>query len=207
MKARPFLSIFVRMINPIIRKWFWTGLFIPVICFACASKKNNADVSKDEIKSESKVNVVIKVSATHTYCGGAEPPEGILLELRTPRPLSGKWIYVRSGDINLTSDPIIDSALTNQNGEANFKLLPGNYLFVFEDKKDKTRYNDLWSRYAKGTESYSPIDKRCLDDWLRRPEKLFVVAQNSPALISHEIHIPCDWDNVPCSLYSGPLPP
>jgi hypothetical protein len=46
------------------------------------------------------VPVIMLITQTHSYCGGAEPPDELLQELATPRPLSGITFYIKNSETN-----------------------------------------------------------------------------------------------------------
>jgi len=194
------------------RIWIYCfhAVFI-IALIACTRSKKQSSVSGSTKNDGPAVSVntgtTITVLATRSYCGGARPLEGMLQELRTPRPLAETWVYIRRGSTNDLQKLIVDSAMTDANGQVKLLLPGGEYSLVFTDKKDSTRYNFYWSSYAQKTENYSAIDKRCLDDWLKNPEKVFEVKGDGHDQFEVQIHIPCSWNRVPCSIYSGPLPP
>jgi hypothetical protein len=109
------------------------------------------------------VPVIISVTQTHSYCGGAKPPDELLQELATPRPLSGITFYIKNSDTN-DYKPAIE-VISNDSGIVYVLLKPGKYCLINDLKKDKNYYNELLKRYQKETQYYSPVNKECLDKW------------------------------------------
>lgn len=175
-------------------KIFSSFLFFCLTIF-CNKKE---DSKKYEVKGELKY--------TSSYCGGARPPDEMLLELQTPKPLHGKKIFIKKGKQNEADLELIDSAVTDINGHF-FLLLPsGDYVAVGEEKKDKKYCNALLKKHAKATQYNSAIDVECLNNWFKTPDFTFTV-KNSNQVVNHVYHKGCQWNETPCTQYTGPLPP
>lgn len=157
-------------------------------------------------KGKNKVTVKGTVTFTQAYCGGAAPSQKLLDDLRTPRPLSGKKIYLRKGKMNQPSGPIVAEAITDEDGHFTFHLPNGSYYIVSDDKKDLTRYNQILETFSKTSDNYSAVDKSCLDKWINTPDLLFEV-KDKDTTIHVSYFIPCSWNSTPCVNYTGVLPP
>jgi hypothetical protein len=160
------------------------------------------------ISSPSKeMSVVIKTTSTSSYCGGARPPEELLQELQSPKPLSFKEIVIRQGRANDVEGEIVFEGASDQEGNLKVLLKPGEYCLMSAEKKDRQYFNSLLKKFAVETESYSVIDKICLENWLSEPDLTFTVEQNRAQAYSVNFHQPCEWSAVPCVNYKGPYPP
>lgn len=150
--------------------------------------------------------VELIITQTHSYCGGAEPTPDILERLRTPAPFEGKTIHLRKGNFNCIHKKIFATATMGATGIISLNLPLGTYSVVGDDKKDKKKYRFFLKRFATASASRSAIDKPCLNDWLKQPEAIIEVKEGENRFTIN-FHHRCDWDAIPCSSYSGPLPP
>jgi hypothetical protein len=153
------------------------------------------------------MNISIFATFTESYCGGAAPPDFLLRELATPKPLSETEIFIRQGTENDVTVPILTSAKTDKDGLVQFTLLPGDYLVVLTDKKDDRTYNEILQKYSQKTDYTDVVDKQCLDRWLATPEIVLHVKERSPNTFRLNIHKPCPWESTPCVQYISPLLP
>lgn len=150
--------------------------------------------------------VELIITQTHAYCGGAEPTPELLELLRTPAPFEGKTIHLRKGKTNCIHKKIVTTITTDTTGMVTLNLPAGIYSVVDDDKKDKKKYRSLLKRFSTASASRSAIDKPCLNDWLKQPEAIIEVKEGGNRFTIN-FHHRCDWDAIPCSSYSGPLPP
>jgi hypothetical protein len=141
-----------------------------------------------------------------SYCGGAVPTPEKLKEMETPKPMKGKKYFVRKGNLNSISSPIVAELSLNDMGQFETHLETGIYSVVSSEKKDKVFYNEMLKLYSKETEHYTVMDKKCLDQWLQTPDFTFEV-KGKDTLVNHNFQEPCSWKKVPCANYKGPFPP
>jgi hypothetical protein len=174
--------------------------FLGGICLllACSSKSN---------ASKSSLPVTILLTQTAAYCGGAQPPEELLNALATPQPLAGEKMFIRSGNKNNPGETSIIEVVTGADGSASFFLNAGEYYVVFENKQDKTTYEEYKIKYGSGSGYYEPIDLKCLDEWLSKPELVFVVSDTMINPLTLNVYKPCSWNSIPCAQFTGSLPP
>lgn len=145
--------------------------------------------------------------STSSYCGGAPPPPDLLYELQRPKPLANAVFYLRRGSENQTEQPILEEIRSNEDGEVDFYLWPGTYVLVEARKKDRIYLNQVLLQ-TQNNAYQQPADKACLEKWLAEPVLVFVAKSEQPVFtFTHTIHFPCSWDALPCSQYTGPLPP
>lgn len=156
---------------------------------------------------------VLHLHATYTapYCGGADPgPEGMPL----PKPWQGR-MYLRavspdsSGTMALNDPqhPIIDSMRTDSMGNGYRKLPVGHYLLLDQDRVDDRRYRQLLKDHARPAMYTEPIDKACLDRWLRGPFGVVTIRGGDTTHVELPLFDQCPWYATPCVSYHGPLPP
>ncbi|MFM9984312.1 MAG: hypothetical protein ACKVOK_03720 [Flavobacteriales bacterium] len=153
-------------------------------------------------------NVTIQAWQTSQYCGGARPSDEMLQEFQTPKPLSGQLCFIRKSETNKISSTPVASATTDNLGKINIALAPGTYCLVLPNKVDSAAYKMYLTKFGEATPNYSAIDKKCLDQWFKKPELVFTVTDaKQPTTAEFTIHHPCSWHTIPCADYSGPLPP
>lgn len=94
-------------------------VFIACCCFLL--------LSAEKCHQNESNRVEIQLTQTESYCGGAEPPEELLTELKTPRTYNGKPVYVLD-DFKRCVDSLVDytgNHLTSlPNGHYTVHLVP-----------------------------------------------------------------------------------
>jgi hypothetical protein len=163
-------------------------------------KKENHGVSK-------KIRVVISVTGTSSYCGGAHLTPEMMAALSNPRALAGKKVCIKKGEKNDFSNPVLLELTADDSGKISCSLPPGKYILVDESRKDKTFYNDILKKYSKKTEWQSAVDEKCLKGWYEKADLVFEVKASEKNKFTVNFHTGCNWNKIPCSQYSGPLPP
>jgi hypothetical protein len=177
-------------------------LFFSLFFFACSvSNTKNNSLQKNYC------DVLIDVTSTSSYCGGAHPSDELLEQLRTPTPIANLEIFIREGEINDLKKPIIFQGKSDANGKVNCKLPRGNFVIVFKEKSDEKYYNSLLENFNEDTQYRSKIDVKCLNEYIQKPDLKIEVGVNSTLRFSINKHQECSWSSVPCSAYQGPLPP
>jgi len=177
-----------------------TSVFVAIVLISASCQKKVS-------KTDNMVAVTITVTQTSSYCGGAAPPDYVLQELMTPRPLSGHAVFIREGDDNDISKPVIADGVSDAIGQIRLNLRPGNYCLVFGNKKDRGFADEMISKFSAPSASYSAVDRACLEAWLLTSELVFEVNQGGPQNFTVNYHSHCSWDQWPCVSYFGPLPP
>lgn len=176
---------------------------------SCPPKKVVQEPQEVEegIPDETLYSVEIVLTQTSSYCGGAAPPQYLLDELATPKPLGGVEYFIRKGKTNVVTDPIVTSGTSTENGFISLMLPEGTYCLVFANKVDRTTYDSIYNQLKDGNANNTPVDKACLDKWLSAPEFVFSPVIGSTQARQLNVHQPCSWDATPCTQYMGPLPP
>ena len=172
-------------------------LFAGLLLAACAG-------TEVKTSSENKPLMVSgKIETSESYCGGAAPPEELLQELQRKKPNSGYKLYIKEGKVNDLKAPIIDSVLTNKDGEFMFNLLPGEYVLLSSNHLNRavfTRFQD--DKYIRIN------DMDCLETWWQNGmAKLKLDNQPTDTIYFHlkkECFLPL---GIPCLAYNGPVPP
>ncbi|MFN0031188.1 MAG: hypothetical protein ACKVOR_03410 [Flavobacteriales bacterium] len=153
------------------------------------------------------IDVKIYLTQTSSYCGGAEPPDELLIELATPQPLSGKKLHIKKGSNNDPRITPIASLNSLADGLAEMQLEPGSYCVVYDNKVDSAYFKMLLSKHSVATQSYSEINKKCIERWLLTAEYSFIVHKDSSNVHTFNHHNQCAWGGLPCMNYNGPYPP
>lgn len=149
-------------------------------------------------KSSSLVKVKGTVTSTNSYCGGAQPPEELLQDLKSPKPMSGKVILVKMGKVNSEKCKVVKKLITNDKGEFEVMLKKGrDYIFIEE-------WKGMPYKLPKNTE-WIKWDAECYKKSYQTPDYVLHKA-NRTSTIPMNFHIRCSFDPY-CGQYSGPLPP
>lgn len=133
--------------------------------------------------------------------GRARPWKGAHY-LRQANPLAGQ-----DQALNDTKRPIIDSIFTDDAGQGFLTLPQGSYILLDKDRVSNRRYRTLLREYAKGKTNYTPIDTACLRKWLSGPFDVLTITAGDTTHVTRSLTGKCSWNSVPCTRYSGPLPP
>jgi antitoxin component YwqK of YwqJK toxin-antitoxin module len=140
------------------------------------------------------------VKVVHPWCTD-------VLDSRTdaytkPRPLPNKKMYIRRGDSNDFSKPIVKEFTTDSDGSFNVSLPPGAYVIIAENKLNKPNCDSLLSKYANGSKNCLPIkasDTVCINRWYCEPDAAFIVGNNCIKDISIIYYLPCSFEcELPC---------
>jgi hypothetical protein len=159
-------------------------LLICLSCFSFSGKKKNRTF-----------NFAGTVYEVHPYCGGAVPSETQLHP--EPVPVAGMKLYLRKSGVNNPALPVIDSILTDSNGNFSIRLAPGNYCLVEAAKKGEL--------HVPENDQYHDWDSACYRKNYQRCDYAFQLKANSTGnKITFDRH--CPWSQ-PCCSYHGPLPP
>ncbi|WOK06903.1 hypothetical protein [Imperialibacter roseus] len=157
-------------------------------------------------KQSNAVVVTGTVFETQSYCGGAAPSEDRLAQMKIPKPLAGKVIYIKSGKANDPEAPVVAEVTADERGEFSVNLEPGFYVMVDEKRVDKASYNYMMSNFAEKTENYTAVDKACLDKWVAEANLVFEVSAEANEPLSVTFHKPCSWNSFPCVTFIGERP-
>lgn len=173
------------------------------VLLACSNTKE-VDQSSDKVE---KFDVIINATTTQAYCGAIEPAQEVLDELNTPTPAPNVKVYLRKGDKNDIEKEIDYEFLTDDSGQVKSKLPAGTYSIVFENKKDKSVYADLLEKYGKETSHQTAIDKECLKKFFAEPNAVLEVKESGENSVNVNRRKGCEWTKIPCSHFTGPMPP
>ncbi|MGZ4049516.1 MAG: carboxypeptidase-like regulatory domain-containing protein, partial [Bacteroidia bacterium] len=142
-----------------------------------------------------------KVTQTRSYCGGAAPSEEMLKDASTPQIYAQKKFYIRKGSLNTTKKGIELSFTSDDNGAFSFQLAPGTYSIIVEEQVNAINVK-------KYTTSNLSVDKKCLNDWWKKPYYLLVVTDKNITDLNFNFYHKCFVpDDIPCVEYTGPMPP
>jgi hypothetical protein len=172
---------------------------IVIFCFSLLSFDQGTPKKKSK-----KIAVSGTVTSTLNYCGGARPSDEIMAAVATPRPIPGKKIYIKKGEVNSFDNKVLIVLTTDSKGNFHTKLAPGKYLVVDSTKNDMSYYNMLLKTYKNQTTSYEAIDTLCLKEWYMKPNCVFDVIDTEVKDLSVNFHKTCD--DIPCSRFRGPMP-
>jgi hypothetical protein len=165
-------------------------LFVFSIClivfsFTLTSKK----------KKGVKYSVEGTVFEINPYCGGAAPsPEQ---ENPKPHPKAGIKLLIRKGNFNDPQTPVIDSLVSDADGNFKIQLAPGTYSLIEPWKKEKY--------IVPQDRQYLHYDTACYRKMYHESDYTLVVKNKmKDVAITFQRH--CQWQQ-PCAQYDGPLPP
>lgn len=154
-----------------------------------------------------KYAVIVELTHSYSYCGGAAPSDELLQELQTPKPWSNKKLYLKKGSRNMLDSKVFKEAMADSLGIIRLHLPPGQYCLVDEEKKDKTYYNYVMKTFKEPTKEEGPVDMDCFNKWYATPELVLNISNKSPKRYKLNIHHECKWSGKPCIPYFGPIPP
>lgn len=189
-------------------------IFYITILFVLACKSKNVSVTNDGILASPKdVNWEVKmfsvfgnVTYSQSYCGGARPTDEVLMEITSPKPMVNSTFYVRQGKENNPELEIFFTFKTDDKGNFNFTLPPGDYVIIEQNRTDSSYYHSVLKTYGKETNSNSAADTTCMKKWLAGCLAQFTVADSDLKNINWDMHTSC-FINAPCVHYKGPYPP
>lgn len=161
---------------------------------------------KQLISNKKLCNVKGVLNQTYSYCGGARPPDELLLELAKPKPLPYHKLYLKKHTTSIIDAIIIDSIKTDQNGRFRLKIPNGNYVIVDSIYKNRWHYNQLIRFILNEKELYSQLDSNCLLNRFNTPLLNFKISKKNQELKAITIHKNCDYNKIPCVNYKGVLP-
>jgi len=145
-----------------------------------------------------------KVIQTSNYCGGPPPPQELIDELRREKPFPDKELYIREGDINLLSKPIIKKFVSDKDGKFEISLTPGKYCIIEKIKKEELKIPDF-TEINKQLPSYSQYrveSEQCFKDWWKNCDKILDVENQDSTDSVIKFHHRCGQ---PC-VTGGPKP-
>jgi hypothetical protein len=183
-----------------------SGLYMVTLMLIWMACKPSEDATRSTGGKQKQAVLRLQLTSTSTWCGGAEPPPWLLEDLATPKALPSKKVYVRKGDTNDLSAPIIAEGTSNESGSVLLNLQPGTYSLVFDNKKDSTIYKSILNTIGSGNKDYTPVNKDCLSEWLHLPEIRFTLVADTLDT-TYNVFQYCPWQGMPCTSYIGPMPP
>lgn len=160
--------------------------------------------SQEKLKPTSTVLITGKITETRQYCGGAPPPQSMLDEYNTPKPVANYKLYIRQ-NINDISTPAYKEIITDSLGNFTVFLEYGSYSVVDSRKKDKQTYLDLVAKYKKATNVTGSIDENCLKTHFRESDFRIDVMPDSKT-VEHNYFRTCNYSGAPCVEFTGPMP-
>ena len=152
-------------------------------------------------KKVSKRKIVIHglVTETSSYCGGAQPSEELLEELRKPLAKANKLIYIKRGSANNENAKVMYTATTDEDGKFAISL-PVGYTYCFVEEWKSKPFT-----IPKNTE-FVKWDVDCLKARYKEGDYVLQVKKKNNSLVKINYHTPCFYKPY-CGDYSGPLPP
>lgn len=173
---------------------FCLGLICCMSMWACKMAKDNNRV----------YTVTGSIYLTSDYCGGANPPEELLENLKTPKPYQGKKIYLRAGNTNNFEQPILYSIITDTAGKFILLLPKGDYCIV-DEYRTTAGYTD--SLFVDKVPNLKMTDPWCIKQWCNECLIQFKIDNKNLSIEPITIHQQCFRpDGVPCLQYTGELP-
>lgn len=176
-----------------------------LMVFIAACKISGADNNNRGNKHNNTFQLSGNITFTSDYCGGAKPPKDLLEGLATPTPYLGKVFYIRSGERNDVTSPVLYTVISDSLGHYSVNLQPGNYCMIDEFRKDTSFMFDV---YKKDPNNFLVVhDKKCLENWFNSCFNGFTISNADISNVNFNIHRSCFRpEGVPCIDYDGPLP-
>lgn len=172
-------------------------LGIVLMSVACGTGKNN---TTEDVSTDDKASVMLKLSARKPYCGGAAP---------TPEQQNGfseaiaeKSYYVFEGEFTADKEKVTEFT-TNSQGVAELKLDAGTYTVV--DAKKLLSLEEFIEANTIDNPNYQNRENTCFELWKAKPD-FTIEVQNDTLIMLTERHN-CYTGANPCINYTGPYPP
>ncbi len=154
------------------------------------------------IRGDVKHVVSGNVTRTESYCGGVELTPTEFDNYNKTQPNVGKVFYVRKGNENTTSQPIVATFTTDASGNFKIELPNGIYSLIVKEQANKLSIKDY------PNSKYLHTNEECLRKWWKKPLYVFEIKDKEITDLKFNFHWPCFINSdVPCIGYSGPLPP
>jgi len=166
------------------RIFFFCLLSIPLL--QCSTRQNTQAttiVENDDHKTQVTFNFLIK----EPWCNGVRPTDEQHANAVKPKPYREKKIYITK-----TNFEVVDTLLTDINGQSSSKLAPGDYYLVDSKKIESDQTKATFSKTSAN------IDLKCFEKWINTPDKEFFVADTAQS-ISHTVKGRCAFQGkIPC---------
>ncbi len=148
-------------------------------------------------------NVSGIIVRTDSYCSGAAPPPELVAELAKEKPFPNKKLYVRQGNVNIPSKPMIREFESDNAGNFQISLSSGVYCIIDEIKKDELNL----SEFTSSRSLFKVRSEQCLRDLWQTCDKILEVGNSDIKDFSIRFDNKCPWDIYSsCGTYMGPLP-
>ncbi len=145
-----------------------------------------------------KYHVSGTIMQTQSYCGGAQPTKEILDKLNTATGIANTRLFIRKNAVNSVDIEIVDSIISDTNGNFSIDLAPGTYCLV-ESWKAK--------RFSPPSDNQNQkIDTVCLKNLYNLCDYELKISDKNIENLKIVFHRNC-INNQPCITYSGPVPP
>lgn len=152
-------------------------------------------------EQDGKFTVAGIITTSSSYCGGAAPDPDLMRELQKTRPFSGIWLYLKEGTENNFGAPIIDSAMTNNDGFFRFLVDTGEYVIITKQMLDP----NITNNYLSGN---IQANSECLDEWQKNGLATIQISDSSITNLRFHFGERCFLPiGIPCLVYTGPMPP
>jgi hypothetical protein len=139
--------------------------------------------------------ITIKITETESFCGGMQPTEEMLQDLRAPKPMLNTSFYLVKGIMNKKGIKVIKKLETNNKGIIKLNLSKGNYAILSESQVKEF--------IPKKNDEYHIWDNACLEKLWKTP--LLILRVKKSFQTKANVHKPCSY-NQDCLTYKGPLP-
>lgn len=181
---------------------YYIVLLILIMTACKVSEKDSNDLGRHRKKT---FKLSGKITYTSDYCGGPPPSSIILDRLAIPSPYLGKTFYIRAGERNNLSSPILCTFVTDSLGNYSIELPQGNYCIIDEFRKDTSFMTDI---YKVDPYNYIHVENsECLKEWFNSCFYGFAISNHNITNVNFNIHRICFRpEGVPCISYNGPIP-
>ena len=174
-------------------------IIVSIVIGACTQLNDRNNLNDANLKT-----IFGKVVQTSDYCGGTAPPQEMIDELTREKSFPDKELYIREGNFNLLSKPIIKEFISDKYGKFKISLPQGQYCVIEKIKKEDFKIPDF-IEINKQLPSYSQYyveSEQCFKDWWKNCDKMLVVENQYIKDFVIKFHHSCCQ---PC-VSGGPLP-
>jgi hypothetical protein len=139
--------------------------------------------------------ITIKITETESFCGGMQPTEEMLQDLRAPKPMLNTSFYLVKGIMNKKGIKVMKKLETDSKGIIKLNLTKGNYAILSESQ--------IKEFIPKKNDEYHIWDNACLAKLWKTP--LLILRVKKSFQTKANVHKPCSYSQ-DCLTYRGPLP-
>jgi len=175
-------------------------VFVSIVIVACTQFNDGNNLNNTNLKT-----IFGKIVQTSDYCGGAAPTQEMIDKIGMETHFPDKELYIREGNFNLLSKPIIKDFLSDKYGKFEISLPQGEYCIIEKIKKEDFKIPDFTelNKQLPPNSQYIIQSEQCFKEWWGTCDRLLSVNNQGIEDFVIKFHHSCEQ---PC-VSGGPQPP